>query len=157
MTGNHILPFYVLGRIAIILTSLLNLVFIFQNKVFTSKEGDIVIYNNPITPTLLMKGRIALALIVACIGLVVRRKFFLVLSIVSFAWILGEYVRWWVRSYVLYKNIEEEGRKKIEHLLFLIGANWWDVWIFVVTVVALALTLIVLSKDNALSSSTSLN
>lgn len=153
MMKNFMSPFYFLVKVIFLLTGLINIMLIFH-KMFIQNESDKSISSNPITPTLLMNGRIACALILASIGLLVRRKFFYFISIISFSWVLGEYMRWWIRSYRLYNNIEEEGREKIQHLIFLTGANLWDIWILVVTVVALVLTLIVLRRDTSFSALT---
>jgi hypothetical protein len=84
--------------------------------------------------------RIMAALILAAVCLFIRNRGGMVCSLLSFIWVIGEYVRWF---FILRQVRETIG---IHQTGFLFGFEWWNVGIFVLTsmlVVMVAQTIMV--------------
>ena len=85
--------------------------------------------------------RVELALIIGLVFLMFRRR--RSVAMIAFAWIISEYLLWWLRTYNGVHNAEALTYAKIDHLLYLGNANAMDVWILCVSTVTLCVLLAV--------------
>ena len=132
----------------LLLTALLNLgveVYSVMTKppiTFQIGSGTVTAYPN--TLFIVMKTRIAVALIVSVVGLLFGRLRGLVISALALGWIIVEYLAWWRGSFYA---IQQSGSSfsKFEHIAYLIDANWWDIWVLIVVTVVLITAMILMS------------
>lgn len=101
------------------------------------REGGFSIFINPNAQFAFMKTRIAVALILSVLGLLIGKRKGLLISALALSWIIVEYVAWWVRSFSAVRESANASFSRVEHLAFLHYANWWDIWVFVIVAVVL--------------------
>lgn len=101
------------------------------------REDGFSIFINPNAQFAFMKTRIAVALILSVLGLLIGKRKGLLISAMALGWIIVEYVAWWVRSFSAVRESASASFSKVAHLAFLHSASWWDIWVFVIVAVVL--------------------
>jgi len=88
---------------------------------------------------------IELALLVGAIALWLRTKKGFVVSALALACVELAYLNWLFRTYRGVKNAEALSYAKIQHLAYLGGANWLDVFVWVACTIILLWVLVALT------------
>lgn len=138
----------------LLITSILNLgwlVYLWMNgPPAVVREGGLSIFINPNAQFAFMKTRIAVALMVSVLGLLIGRGKGLLISALAFGWIIVEYVAWWIRSFSAVQDSANASFSGVEHTAFLLYATWWDIWVLALVVVILVVELIRAAKRQPL-------
>jgi len=130
-----------IGLIAI--TSLNVLIFIFEglNKPQSQISEGFSIHISPfIAFDKAIKIRIIIALLIGTlitIAMIFNKVKAKLLVILLLLWIVIEYVYWWIVSYKLVQTSEAQEYGKIPHTLFLYNATWWDLALFMFSILFL--------------------
>jgi len=129
---GKIAKFWNIVTILLFVTSALNLAYLIYVSVKkqpeVTQEDGFTIFVNPATHFTVMKTRIAIALIVSVVGWLISKRRGLQISAFALCWIIVEYVAWWIRSVSAVKESASASFAKVEHVAFLLHANWWDIW-----------------------------
>ena len=127
--------------VLLFLTAIVNIVWFVYSTVnrpsLSIQQGNFSIFINPDALFAFLKTRIAIALVLSVLGLLIGHRSGLVISVLALVWISAEYVVWWLKSISAVRQSGNATFSKVEHTAFLLQGNWWDLWVIVIVGVML--------------------